>query len=119
MDQEQALREEYQQLEAKLSEAGVYATPEGRQLAKRHAELQSLLALFDEKHSVLKQIDETEALADDSELSELARQELPSLQEQLADISTRLENALLTRDPNDAKNAIVEIRAGAGGDEAS
>jgi len=64
--------------------------------------------------------DNEELLADsDSELRELAEMELPELKEKLQDSSERLHVLLLPKDPNDNRNAILEVRAGTGGDEAA
>jgi peptide chain release factor 1 len=55
----------------------------------------------------------------DPELSELAEAEIPELESRIADLETRVQYALLPHDPNEDRDAIVEIRAGTGGDEAS
>ncbi|MBU6180449.1 MAG: PCRF domain-containing protein, partial [Verrucomicrobia bacterium] len=55
----------------------------------------------------------------DPELSELAAAEIPALESRIADLETRVQYALLPHDPNEDRDAIVEIRAGTGGDEAS
>jgi peptide chain release factor 1 len=56
---------------------------------------------------------------DDDELKELAKEELPKLEQELADLGNELKVLLIPRDPNDDKNTIVEIRAGTGGEEAA
>jgi peptide chain release factor 1 len=56
---------------------------------------------------------------DDAEMRELAKLELPGLEEQKDDLEKHLRNLLIPKDPFDEKNAILEIRAGTGGDEAS
>jgi peptide chain release factor 1 len=56
---------------------------------------------------------------DDDELKELAKEELPNLEQELADLGNELKVLLIPRDPNDDKNTIVEIRAGTGGEEAA
>ncbi|MEI9933673.1 MAG: peptide chain release factor 1 [Ferruginibacter sp.] len=56
---------------------------------------------------------------DDDEMRELAKQELPTLEEKKEALEKELRNMLIPKDPQDEKNAIVEIRAGTGGDEAS
>jgi len=57
--------------------------------------------------------------SNDEEMRELAKQELPALEEKKAEMETTLRNMLIPKDPYDEKNAILEIRAGTGGDEAS
>jgi peptide chain release factor 1 len=56
---------------------------------------------------------------DDPELGDLAREELPQLEQQLTDLEQKIRVLLLPRDPNDEKNTILEIRAGTGGEEAA
>ena len=69
------------------------------------------LPIFDE-HKII--ID-----GDDDELKELAMEELPKMEQELADLGNELKVLLIPRDPNDDKNTIVEIRAGTGGEEAA
>ena len=57
--------------------------------------------------------------SDDAEMRELAKVELPELEEKKEEIEKQLRNMLIPKDPYDEKNAILEIRAGTGGDEAS
>lgn len=58
-------------------------------------------------------------MGDDEELRELAKEETASLEEQKTDMEKQIRNMLIPKDPQDEKNAIIEIRAGTGGDEAS
>src|SRR5207237_9018445 len=55
----------------------------------------------------------------DEELRELARGELPALEERLEELDATLKRLLVPRDPNDERNVVLEIRAGTGGEEAS
>lgn len=59
------------------------------------------------------------AKADDPEIAEMAAEEVPQLEELVAGLETKVQYALLPHDPNEDRDAIVEIRAGTGGDEAS
>lgn len=72
---------------------------------------------------IKSEIVQTKQLIDDkstdSEIAEMAEQELQQLQADLAETESRLKILLLPRDPNDSKNVIVEIRAGAGGEESA
>jgi len=120
MDQQESrIRAEYQELETKLQTPGIFSTPDGQTAAKRHAELADIIRLFDQRQSLIENIANTEKLATDSDLSELAQTELVELKTSLKHAEEKLESLLIPSDPNAAKNAIVEIRAGAGGDEAS
>jgi peptide chain release factor 1 len=71
--------------------------------------------------SLLDQLDEHKIIidGDDDELKELAMEELPKLEQELADLGNELKVLLIPQDPNDDKNTIVEIRAGTGGEEAA
>ena len=70
---------------------------------------------------MLEQLDEHKIIidGDDDELKELAMEELPKMEQELADLGNELKVLLIPRDPNDDKNTIVEIRAGTGGEEAA
>lgn len=122
MDQkEQNLREEYKQLQASLKEPGIFSSPNYPKLAKRQSELESLIHLFDEAKRLLKAKEQAEALltSGDSDMATLAQAELDDLTDQISQNQASLDEALLPKDPNDQRDAILEIRAAAGGDEAS
>lgn len=117
---EQNLRTEFETLDRKLADPKIFTTPDGQKVAKRHAELKELLELFDAYNKVRRDRDEALKLSSEqSELSDLATAELPDLEKRLHILDEQLQTALIPKDPNNSKNAIVEIRAGAGGDEAS
>jgi peptide chain release factor 1 len=91
-------------------------------IAKEHKELSEILNLYNEYKKVNRQIEELKQLLNstpDDDLRELAEEELESLKKQQEDLEKKIEIALLPKDPNDEKNVILEIRQGAGGDEAS
>jgi peptide chain release factor 1 len=121
MDQkEQALRDEYQALQQRLQDPEVFSSADYPKLAKRSSQLQEILSLFDELDRINKQEAETRQLVElGDELSELAFDELSELQQRKTQLEAQLSDALTPRDPNDEKNAVIEIRAAAGGDEAS
>jgi peptide chain release factor 1 len=118
---EQAIREEYEKLQAKLQDSSVYSDPAYPKLAKRQAKLEELVSLFDKISSIRRQITDAELMAQDSDpnIAEMAKAELEQLHTNLEPITYNLSEALTPKDPNDEKDVIVEIRAGAGGDEAS
>ncbi len=117
---EQNLRTEFETLDNKLTDPKIFSTPDGQKVAKRHAELKELLELFDAYNKVKRDRDEALTLSSEqSELAELAADELPGLETKLRILDEKLQATLIPKDPNLSKNAIVEIRAGAGGDEAS
>lgn len=92
------------------------------ELARERAELQELVDTYRRFKSVEQQLADTRLLlaedGQDPELAELAREEIGRLEEEQASLEQQLRVLLLPADPNDAKNVIVEIRAGTGGDEA-
>lgn len=114
---EETLRAELTAITTKLSDQGVMSSREGQALMRRQAELRETLELFDKQHALSAEISQTTDLQADPELAELAAQDLAKLRAEQAAIELRLEETLRPKDPNDRKNAIVEIRAGAGGDE--
>ena len=118
---EQNLRSELQDLEKQLQDPAIYSDKNYPKLAKRSSELQSLIALFDEKAKLLSDKAEAETLKNsgDSEIEEMANLELESLNEQIKLNEDKLVDALTAKDPNDDRDVIIEIRAAAGGDESS
>lgn len=86
---------------------------------KRAAELDGIFALKSEIARSEAALKEAEGLLGDAELGELASEDVSNLTQKVAELKAKLEEALLPKDPLDEKAAIVEIRAGAGGDEAS
>lgn len=118
---EQHLRNELEQLTERLSDPAIYSSKEYPKLAKRRTELESVVSLFDQRSALQKDKIEAETLvnSDDTEMAELAKNELEELSEKVAANEAALQEALTPKDPNDEKDAIIEIRAAAGGDEAS
>jgi peptide chain release factor 1 len=88
------------------------------QVAKERSQLEPLVDAFREYKNARKHVEEPRALLDDPELREMAREELPGLEKQLAELQEKLKILLLPKDPNDERSVILEVRAGAGGDEA-
>lgn len=120
-NQEQNLRREYQDLQVKLADPAIFSSKDYPSLAKRQGQLEPIIRLFDEKKSLKDQLDATSGLAGhaDNELAQLAKDELGALQDQLTEVEAELSEALLPKDANDGRDCIIEIRAAAGGDEAS
>ena len=118
---EQALRAEFADLQAKLQDPSIYSDPSYPKLARRQKLLEDTLGLFDTRHKLAadKQSAEELASSSDSELKEMAAMELDELAAKITANDTALMEALTPKDPNDEHDAIVEIRAAAGGDEAS
>ena len=90
-------------------------------LAREHASLQDKVRLLSEFERASEELEQARSLldeADEAEMRELAQMEVEGLRESIAGLEDAAKRALLPRDPNDGRNVIVEIRAGAGGDEA-
>jgi peptide chain release factor 1 len=91
-------------------------------LNKEYKELDPVVAAYKEYRNTLENIDSTKELLSvekDEEMREMAKSELDELTRKVVDMEENLKILLLPTDPQDAKNAILEIRAGTGGDEAS
>ena len=90
-------------------------------IAKEHSSLEGIVNVGKDYLSVLQNIDDDKSIldSDDSELKEIAQEELIDLESRKAMLEEELKVLLLPRDPNDDKNLILEIRAGTGGDEAA
>ena len=116
---EQELRAEYEGLQAKLRGPGIFSSKEYPALARRQGQLETLIGLFDQKNDLSTQLEEAKKMTADEELAQLAGDEIKKLEKKLSEVEEKLTEALLTKDVNDERDAIVEIRAAAGGDEAS
>ncbi len=118
---EKALREEFAALQTKLQNPAIYSSKEYPALARRQAELQRIVNLFDEKNRLSTQLEQARKLANsnDEELAKIAKNEVELLQQKVTNIQSQISNLLLPKDSNDERDAIVEIRAAAGGDEAA
>jgi len=113
-------RTERSELEQQLADPEVFSRPDYRDLAQRFSHLQDLVRLGDEWEKLTESIEEMEEMR---QTEEDLREELDMALEQdrakLEDLVAAFRRLLAPPDPNDAKNAIVEIRAGTGGDESS
>lgn len=116
---EQSLRKEYDELALQLQDPSLFGTPKMSTIGRRHSEVGELLAKYDIVADLESQAKDLKASLSDLELKELAEMELPEVEKKLEAAKEDLKLALVPRDPADSKNVIVEIRAGAGGDEAS
>jgi len=118
---ESALRQEYDELKARLEDPAIFSTPEYPKLAKRQSQLENIVGLFDELHALDSAKNQAEELANsaDSDIVELAKSELEEIEPKISIISEKLDEALTPKDPNDEKDVVIEIRAAAGGDESA
>ena len=102
-----------------LARPDAYSDPDFAKKSKRLAELNEILDLGKNLVNLKKNLQEAEELLSDPELSEMAKADVENLTGEIEKKSAELEEKLIPRDPNDDKPVIMEIRAGAGGDEAS
>lgn len=115
-----ALRAEREELNAFLAQPDSYSSPDFTAKNKRFSELETLITKASEREQIQRQLAEARELAaGGDELAELAKAEIPEDEAKLAQLEEDLFILLTPKDPNDDKNIIMEIRAGAGGDEAS
>lgn len=112
----EARYDELNRLLAESSEGGSYAKL--AEYAKERASLEEIVARYHEYRDVLKQLDDARALLGDESMRELAEVEIAGLEKRGEELDALLKQLLLPKDPRDDKSVIVEIRAGAGGDEA-
>ena len=117
------LEDKYKDLTEKISDPEIINDQKTWQkFMKEHADLEPIIMKFREYQSVLNSIkDSKEILQEESdeELRELAKMELSEMEDQVEPLEAELKILLLPKDPNDEKNVIVEVRGGAGGDEAA
>ncbi len=112
---------ELKNLQQELSAPEAFNDPKIAQKTRHASELQAIVESLEAIQQTEKELKDLEEILSgkDSELATLAKQEKPLLTKKLEDLRAKLRILLVPKDPNDSKNAILEIRAGAGGDEAS
>ena len=114
----QKLIDEYNQLTEQMSSGGSF---DMAKLGKRQAELAPIVAKINDLELKIKELEENKKLLEDgdAEMKSMALDEARRLEAEILNLKPSIENDLLPKDANDDKNCIVEIRAGAGGDEAT
>lgn len=113
------LKNELAEIEAFLAKPDAYSSPDFATKSKRATILHEILDLNTKIETYTKSLTEAEELVNDPELGEIARDDIKTLKSEIETSKAKLEELLIPRDPADDKPAILEIRAGAGGDEAS
>jgi len=113
----------YEQIQASLMEPGVANNQERyRGLMKEMSDLEKVVVVFRDYKKAKSDLEGNKQILgseNDPDLREMAKEEIGLLEPQITDLEGQLKILLLPKDPNDDKNIIMEIRAGAGGDEAS
>lgn len=120
LDKLKKVEEKYVEIEAKMGEPEVYSDPAVyAKYAREQKELTPLVECFrryEQSHTDMKEALE---MMSDPEMKEMAQEEYDAAKENIATLEEELKILLLPSDPNDSRNVIVEIRGGAGGDEAA
>lgn len=115
-------RDRIPELESEMSQEGFYDDPKkAQELTREYNRTKSLLDDWEALEKARTDLtDNTElAKSDDADMAEMAAEEIPQLEQKIEDLESRVQYALLPHDATEDRDAIVEIRAGTGGDEAS
>lgn len=122
-DKLEKLAKEYLEIQSKLGDSEIIADQaKYRALSRRYKELESAYNLAEEYKKAMSAKEEAESILkeeSDQEMKELAKAQLDESEKKLKQLDEAAKVELLPKDPNDSKDCIVEIRAGAGGDEAA
>ena len=116
----EAVEKRYEELNKKIADPEVIArTHEWTEYMKEHAEIEEVVLKYKEYKRTEQALKEAEEMVSDPEMKELAEEEASKAREKLPKLEEELKLLLIPKDPDDDKNIICEIRAGAGGDEAA
>ncbi len=122
-DKLEKVKERYNEISDLLSKPEtINDQAEFRKLSKEYSDLTDVVNAYDNYLKLKKEYEDNKDLmynSGDAELKELAKEEMTRLEEELTASENNIKELLIPKDPNDEKNAILEIRAGTGGDEAS
>ena len=121
-DKLEAVEARFLEIEHKLGDPALADRPdEFRRLSKEHSALQEIVEEYRKYRTVKNDIESNKELLGegDAEITAMAKEELKALEPQLPILAQRLQLLLLPQDPNDQKNILLEVRAGAGGEEAA
>lgn len=121
-DKLESVERRFQELESRLADPALGDQPaEFRKLSLEHAGLQDIVEEYRNYKKLTSELASNRELLEekDAEIASMAKDEIKRIEPELEDSKKRLQILLLPKDPNDEKNVIFEIRAGAGGDEAA
>jgi len=123
IDKLQALTQEHKDLQEQVSDTALMSDARKyRELMRRYKELTSITDCWQRYQNIERELAEAKHLLDtesDHDLMQMAKEEMSELSTQLDNTELELRDLLIPNDPNDEKNAIIEIRAGTGGEEAA
>ena len=118
LDKLRILKNQYEQLQRRMEEPETYSNPALYARCEREArELAPIVGAYCEYERAEEDMRAALELMDDAEMRELAQEEYAEAKARMAELSEKMKLLLLPKDPNDAKNVIMEIRGGVGGDE--
>ena len=118
----QQAEKRYQELSDRLIHPDTFANSvELQKIAKEHADLEPLIRVIADYRKVSREMDESRSFlsGNDPDMKSLAQAELPGLEAQRVELESEIKKRLVPTDPNGQRNAIMEIRAGTGGEEAA
>ena len=117
------IENKYDELSVKISDPSIMANQnEWRKLCKEHAELEIIVNAYREYKKVIEDLEANKEMLQeetDKEMKEMLQEEISDLTEKEKELDNKIQILLLPKDPNDEKNVFVEIRGGAGGEEAA
>ena len=117
------IENKYDELSVKISDPSIMANQnEWRKLCKEHADLEVIVGAYKEYKKVIEDLQDNKEMLEiesDKEMKEMLQEEINELKKREEELEQHIQILLLPKDPNDDKNVFVEIRAGAGGDEAA
>jgi len=115
-------RERFEQLEQEIADPGLFDNRKrASEIMREHSSLKQLLTRWTELETARQQLDDNRELAasNDVEIAAMADDEIPDLEKRVSDLEREFQIALLPPDENENRDAIIEIRAGTGGNEAA
>lgn len=119
----QKLLKKFQEVEQSLGDPGIHLDQKKfKELTRQHSYLLDIKDNFEKLQTLEKQLQDNKELLDmedDPEMLDIAMEEKEQLEEDIKELSSALQNLLVPPDPRDSRNILIEIRAGAGGDEAA
>jgi peptide chain release factor 1 len=114
------LEEKYHEIERKISDPEVISNhSEYQKLLKKHSDLKDFIQTYNKYKNTNNELEGVQELLKDPEMKDMAEQEASQLKAELEKLKAELQIFLIPKDPDDNKNAIVEIRSGTGGEEAA
>ena len=123
LDRLNFIENKYDELSVKISDPSIMANQnEWRRLCKEHADLEIIVNKYKEYKEIIDDLEANKEMLSeesDSEMREMINVEIKELSEKKESLESEIQILLLPKDPNDDKNVFVEIRGGAGGDEAA